>query len=323
MDKAVAQFPLDILREVSLYLPHYFLSLSRESLMMYNESWFKDKVLFIHPKCKTTKFSWKDLYKRSLKQGRIYEYIEDEEHILFPIEGIKISDIDDTYYMILTFDQDLWICTWDGTQRFLVDTNVTDIDYLCYIKENELYSRIVNEIIKFESIFKAENNFIDIYYIHNQFAMCAITRDKLYCTSSALQHLKILDCVNNKNISVTSYHQSCIIQDHDGLVKLYDWYDNTIKELSISNVIKIYPGCAQLSNGSLIELRSDYKHNLTSKILLDNCDGLEQFCYNKGDFIMLINGNVYNKQKELICSDVKNIFGHHKNRDKFHFMYIK
>lgn len=341
--------PLDILREISLYLPHYLLSASKELNNIYNELWFKDKILLQYPKCKISDFSWKDLYRKSLKQGKIYEYVKDKKVLSLPIEGIKMSHISTCNiesYMILTFDENLWLCNLnkDGSKwvNSLVDINVSDISDRCYIKENELYSLylktmednepigfenkfdIVSNLrptkfeIKFKSIVKAETNFIAVYKNNN--TICAITNNKLYCYGIGVVSNFCIDCSNNKNISITSGSERFMIQNCDGSIKIFNHFPVSIGESPISDVISISSGTAKLLDGSLIEIYIDWDNKLTCKILFDNCNELEKYCFNRGRSIMLINGNVYNMKQELLCENVKNIF---ENYNDNYFVIMK
>lgn len=307
------EFPLDILQEISLYLSYNFLALSKELNNMYDESWFKDKLKYSLNK---TKFSFRDLYMRSLKSGRICKYNKDG-YFDYHIEGIKISSTNTDYRMILTYDGDLWILTKPHRHAaLLIDTNVIDINDKCYIKENEWY-RVYqeNNIIKNSLIIKIETNFIAICNYGNY--LCAITKDKLYCFNINSEKLTSIDCQNNKNISNVSNSEYFMIQDTNGSVKMYYAFSNTFTESIIDNVISIYPYSAKLSNNSLIYIKYNnnifnheiiYDNNiLTTEIILDNCDGLIKCVPIRDEFIMLINGNVYNKT-DLICKNVKNIF---------------
>jgi len=61
---------MDIWKEISLYLPYNVLALSSEFIKIYDESWFKSKLLRKHTNVNTIS-TWKNLYKKSLKSGNI------------------------------------------------------------------------------------------------------------------------------------------------------------------------------------------------------------------------------------------------------------
>lgn len=322
---SITQFPIDILREISLFLPHYYLSLSKQLDEIYNESWFKYKVLSKHPKCKVDKFSWKDLYKRSLKQGQIFSYIENEENVALPIEGIKVSYLEYNL-MVLTFDGDLWSCGRYNQQKVLIDVSVTDICFNSYIKGNELY--INSSKYNISKRIEAKNDFISIRN-NNDITISAITKDKLYDYDINSNKINIINCNNNKCFSFTKGSNQYILQDYDGTIKICNYlnilinYENKL----INEVINIYSGSALLSNGKLIKINTSWDGKLTTKVLLNNCKGLQKVCFtHDGErFIILINGNIYNRKKQLIVENVKNIFEHYKIdlHSKLAFTYIK
>jgi hypothetical protein len=309
------EFPIDILREISLYLPYNFLALSKELNNIYDETWFKYKLKYSVNK---TKFSFKDLYTRSLKSGLICKYNKNCNNFDYHIEGIKISIGNPNFRMILTYDGDLWGLTKSHRHAsLLIDTNVVDINDKCYIKENEWY-RVYqeNNINKNSLIIKIETNFIAICNYGNY--LCAITKDKLYCFNINSEKLTSIDCQNNKNISNISNSEYFMIQDTNGFVKMYYAFSDTLSDIIMDNVISIYPYSAKLLNNSLIYIKYNnnilnhdiiYDNNiLTTEIILDNCDGLIKCVPMGNKFMLLINGNVYDYNNCLICENVKNIF---------------
>lgn len=220
--------------------------------------------------------------------------------------------------MILTYDGDLWILTKAYRHAaLLINTNVIDINDKCYIKKNEWY-RVYkeNNIIKNSLIIKIEPNFIAICNYGNY--LCAITKDKLYCFNINSEKLTSIDCTNNKNICNVSNSEYFMIQDTNGSVKMYYAFSDTLSDTIMNNVISLYPYSAKLSNNSLVHIKYNnniLKHeiiydsnNLTTEIILDNCDGLIKCAPMRDKFIMLINGNVYDHNNCLICKNVKNIF---------------
>jgi hypothetical protein len=135
----------DILRLISLQLDPYELSISKELHIMYNDTWYYDKLVLLYPDLNLfTTTNYKDLYKKSLMQGDIF-YCTSIGNSYVPInkKGIKASQIANNRLrpynpsisnnLILTFNGNLWC------DDVFLDKNVIDISYDAYIKTKELY----------------------------------------------------------------------------------------------------------------------------------------------------------------------------------------
>lgn len=302
---------LDVLGIISLYLPYNFLTLSRELSKIYNELWFKDKILLKYPNCNNYNNSWIDLYKKSLKQGKI----KDNNSVYFPIEGIKIASMfQDGNPMILTFCGDLWSYT-NKNKIYLIDNNVTDINTMCYFKENKLYQiwgrySDDKELVNFgKLLIEIKTKFIAISYLGN--TICAITEDKLYCYNSFNNFIDV-DCPNSVDISVTAGFSYFMIKYKDGSIKIYNSHINTFTGTSICNVTNIYNGSARLSDGSIISIKTNYCSTnrpliIKTKSKLDNSDKLTGFHINRKKIVKLIDNKIYDDDDKLLEENVKNI----------------
>src|SRR5579872_6038121 len=84
--------PYDIFRLISLYLPPEYLSVNGELRSMYNDGWFHDKLQVCNPDDKLyTSTNYRDLYRKYLREGNIYEFKFYSDPKLLPIRGIKAT----------------------------------------------------------------------------------------------------------------------------------------------------------------------------------------------------------------------------------------
>lgn len=293
--------PLEIWKEVSLYFPYNFLTISTELTEIYDESWFEKKVKFRYPNCKQHNNSWEFLYKRLLKSGKIHLY--ENVVVSLDMDGIKRSDVNLHWYSILTFDGDL--CTsYKRGNLTLLDTNVLDIHSVNYIKNNEWYHWYNGK----QLICKSDNSFIScLYYDH--FCL-AITINQIYQYEIDTKNLIIINFPNIKKI--ISVDGIIIIQTIDGSLYKYDPDNQEIKRLHIDPVDKLFNHCLKLKNGSVKYFRYDrYRKMLLSEDISVPIDNLRGATSCNNAVLILIDNNVYkinpNRNLELFYENVKNI----------------
>jgi hypothetical protein len=236
--------PLEIWKEISLSLPYNFLAISTKLIKIYDESWFEKKIKIKYPNCKQYN-KWEFLYKRSLKSGEIYKY-DSSTNLMYTmnVEGIKISSFGHYTPSILTFDGDLYIYDIIGNCK-LIDNNVLDFDKTTYIKNNEWYRRILEEIY---FITFSNETFISCL-IHDGYSL-AITSSKIYQYDNILGKLVIIDFDNAvKIISTTLF---VIIQKKDGSLYKYNTMNKKIKKIDIEPVSKLFTNCVKSMNGDIM-----------------------------------------------------------------------
>lgn len=308
--------PLDIIREISLYLPYNYLAISKELSDIYNDSWFRDKLLGEHPNCVKNNNSWSDLYKRSLKSGQVIKFTSKSHYgesscITIPIECIKISNITRNLYIFLTFDNNLYSCYHSSIDEWvteLIDSNVKDIDNNSYIKDKELY--LVTDkgglhdnnsfIIEKSLIIKTDEKFIDVSY--NGDYIFAITKNALYCYfwyDPNERELITIYCQNNFRMVDCG---GLMIQHENLSISTYNPYDNILSEFEMSNIKEIYPGVVKLIDDTLINIdyddEDDDKDNyegprLITTIIPSTNNKFQASIEHYGENILLIDGNVF------------------------------
>ena len=170
-------FPTELWKEISLYLPYNYLAVNKSLLQLYNENWCQNKVLSKYPNCKKHNNTWETLYKRSLKSGNIMLYHSDGNIINYncPKECFKTTSKNVYRRLILTFDGDLFSYEKDNNQFTLLDENVTDISGYIYIKNNELYDYEFDKKL----VIRSEEKFIALV-ISDEEEYAAITNNKFY-----------------------------------------------------------------------------------------------------------------------------------------------
>ena len=330
------ELPLDIWKLISLYLDFNQLALSKELWKIYDDEWFKNKLCMEYPNCKQNNNSWKELYKRSLKSGNIlklrhYDGKYKSEELLFSsydnaIQGFKIAEIDYYFYMILTFDGDLYSSFLQGDMWInkLLDSNVSDITNNSYIKENKWYLLDYNHEILITLILQTNDNFIAV--THTDEHICAITNNKLYCYGD--DELKIIDNCND-NVKLTCGAEINMVLHTDGSVSRYNPHIDIFETCIIKDVKNIYQDVIKLKDDSIINIIIDCFHDERKFITEEICNNnkLQGTIGYYGEPVLLINNNVckYNTSNSeinpnysidptltsltLVRKNVKNIYG--------------
>jgi hypothetical protein len=274
--------PLEVWREISLFLPLNFLSISKSLIKIYDESWFQEKVLLQYPNCKkhdknsvlfsleTTEVvsnnSWEYLYKRSLKSGIIYHIINNKVFDkLLVMKGMKICESLEgmiNYRMILTFDGDLIYYNENTEETRLIDSNVKDITDGAYIKNNELYMlwyhRQPKLIVRSESPFLAIADNSDIF-------IGAITNDTFYYYSLHSENYSSYECEGCIDLV---YSEAFLIQKIDGTIMRYEDDYDVLEKVLIPPIKYLYSGCAKLLDGTLLSMCYDFKDNPDISLIL-------------------------------------------------------
>lgn len=302
--------PLEVWREISLYLPLNVLALSKILMDIYDESWFKDKILIKHENCKQYDNMWESLYKRSLKSGLIS--ILDRHFVLHSLnfEGVKIAELCVRGFIILTFDGDLY--GYDGTSEIrLIDCNVKDISDDTYIKNHEwyfIYENLATRLITWSKI-----PFLSVAYTDDFTA--AITENTLYCCNMMFDteeyELNTEHGLSNVKIVYYDYFR---IQQIDGSVLEYEPCTRNIEKLQF--LIKdIFPGCFKLSDDNLAVFNHDYDRDEDDAvpIIIPVANNKIQNAIDHYDeSLLLIEGDIYKYADEIltsICQNAKNIWG--------------
>ena len=323
---------LDIWRSISLYLQFNCLNLNRELSIIYDQSWFKDKLTIQYSDIISKhNNSWEWLYKRSLKSGQIFRYNEDKNIIkkLCPINAIKISEIRSEWIlslkedlerykinMILTFDGDLH--TFYKLGKYigptLIDTNVIDIDDNTYIKNNEWYvfpERRKRELSDKILVISSTTNFLAVASEDNFVA--AITKDYFYCYNINTGYLRIHNWLDNVNLIFSG---DFIIQKSDGSLIKYDPRYDISTKLEVGIVKNIYSGCIKLLDNSLKVISKYHSPNLKDELSFYNINNenndFSNSIFNCGKPFLLIDNNVYSA-KNLVSNNDKNLLLIHEN----------
>ena len=296
--------PFDVIKEISFYLPYNHLAISKHLINMYDECWFKNKLLRSHPNCKKNSYSWENLYKRSFKSGKVIKkYADNKPDINILVECIKIAEITENSYMILTFDNDLYSCFYQNNLLIteLIDSDITDINYNSYIKHNQWYL-VTDEVmlddsyhLKRKLIVNADEKFIDVCYFDDY--VFAITKNKLYRYTlydpNDDGELDIIESINNLHMVPSN---GLMIQHEDNSISRYEPYENVFVQCEISNVKEIYPAVIKLFDNTLINIDSNFddgNNKLILTVISSECHKLQASIEYYGESILLINGNVF------------------------------
>ena len=316
---------LDIWRLISLYLPFNHLNINKEIAVIYDQFWFKNKLVMKYGDT-INKHDWKLLYKRSLKSGQIYKYNDETKNIkkFNSNEAIKISEIKSEWilslredfdsfkiYMVLTFVGNLY--TFKKFKKYiskftLIDTNVIDIDDNTYIKKDQWYvyperktnkisdKLLVSDTTGFLAV-ASEDNFI-----------CAITKDHFYCYGLGTGNLRTYDWTDNINLVFSG--DFLILKSDSSLIK-YDPRSDSSNIIDISLVKSIYPGCIKLFNGCYKAILKEHPADISFHDISIN--NLTNSVFNCGLPMLLADNNVYYIKDPnditLIHENVKNICG--------------
>lgn len=288
--------PYDILRNISLHLNPYELSICKELYNMYNDFWYENKLKLLCPNVNLFGNS-KDLYKKYLKQGDIFILYGDNLQNL-DIKGTKICMMsNNSGRMALTFDGNLYI------NNILIDKNVIDIDIDTYIKNNEWYVQDENDKwIKME----INDRFIKVNYDWITCCPIVIGENGVYIDDeSKVFDIKIINVYTEQYPTYFSDAEdnAYIITDNKNLEK-------TNLKLKSNNVL--YD-----DTGPIIIVSRDYNF-VTLHVIFDGY--IEKMCYDYiGKRVFILNGgilyfcNIYKDSNtlhnwKLFEQDVKNIY---------------
>jgi hypothetical protein len=315
---------LDIWRLISLYLPFNHLNINKEIGVLYDRSWFKDKLVMKYGDINGYDYEW--LYKRSLKSGQIYKYDEDKNKVkkLLSDEAIKISEIEAEWilsleedfegikiYMMLTFNGNLY--SFRKFKKYiskltLIDTNVIDIDNNTYIKKDEWYvypERKTNKITDKRLVSDA-TGFLAVASTDN--FICAITKDHFYCYGLGTGNLRTYEWTDNVNLVFSG---DFLILKLDGSLIKYNPRPDSSTVVDIRPVKDIYPGCVKLSDGSYKAILKNHPDDISFHDI--NINNLTNSIFNCGSPMLLANNNVHSTKNlndiTLIHENVKNICG--------------
>ena len=119
-------------------------------------------------------FSYKELFHRSLSEGTIYIYENDKK---IKMTGIKAAPEETAYRYnggnyVLKFNGDLYL------NRTIIDQNVIDIGFKCYIKRTGIYVTSNYEKIEFPAPDFVKSRILNISYVRNGLYQ--------FCTSNAI-----------------------------------------------------------------------------------------------------------------------------------------
>lgn len=307
---------LDIIRLISFYLEPEMLSICKDFVGIYDDYWYQQKLILEYPGVKLPQVKYKELYKKSLKTGKL-SFISNKPKLICDIDGIKFADLHHDslrtdFCLSLKFNGDLWVCTYNHSncmlESYLLDTQVTDISCSSYIKDNICYylkiddNMIVNKyaIIKtIEPILSVCTGNSDILISH-----LVQTYTNLYCYF----HKDSQVCTVNFDVSIIKYikHIGFVIfgiLDTWGNLSIFKelhaildnrarLFNSNNKKLSL-NVIKnvqfLYSDGVMLSNKTLLVVQIPYfninKDNFLMESIFKNSNILLDFVIQ--DFVII------------------------------------
>lgn len=296
--------PIELWKEISLFLPHNHLSLNKEFISLYDENWCHDKLLLQYPNCKQYD-NWITTYKRSLKVGEFILYNK-SEMIQYHNKQIKITRKNQHDDMFLTFDGDLYFsirldCT-------LLSTNVTDICSYTYIKSNEWYDCEFDEKL----IVKSEENFISIAASGEE-DFAAITDNIFYFWCQYDNELIRIENKNNIKMVCNGFY---LIQDKDGIVKRFDYQSRSLIKVPLPKVRNLYQACVELMNGQLMKILNGFRDGnyyfYTNKFIINSNKKLRNAINIGTDTYLLLDNDLYlyrpDSKLQLIHENVKNLY---------------
>jgi len=219
--------PFELLQLISYNLPINILSINKHYLSLYDDEWYNN---YLQHNYKI--IGDKKLYYKSLKTGVIYKTNKNTyEKIKLPILGIKAASIKNSdSSLILTFDGKLYI------NDTLIDTDVVDIDYSCYVTNDTCYI-LIDENNK-EIKKKLEKDFfvkVRSYYGNNIILFTNIQVELINLTLNLSASFKI-----NNIIDLEIINGDAFILKENGDLKMHN-LDNKIIQSNVKSI-----------NGSLI-----------------------------------------------------------------------
>lgn len=249
--------PVEIIRQISLYLPHNFLFLSKELKSIYDKNWYHDSMILQCPNYKYD--NWKDLYYKSTQSGEIYYYNGGNEFVdKLPINGIKVSDFymrPYFYKMILTFDGNLYLYNIKNQEVILFDKDVKDISNYAYIKAKQFFT--IDHNLQPKLLLESESEILAIADDREQF-IAVITDNMLYHYDIEHDDISKFACENGMNLM---FNGSFIIQESDGKTVSFNYNEDIFVKLNIPLIKMMKSGLAQLITNELVTLAYYYIEN--------------------------------------------------------------
>ena len=137
--------PIEIIKLIALYLKPGIMALVSKAFNIYDECWYHDYLLMRYHESEILdkEFSFKELCQRSLLEGDIYIFDPYVSEKKLGISGIKATPVGKNFgYIgenyILKFNGDLYRLNLN-LKPTIIDHNVIDIGFNCYIKKAGLY----------------------------------------------------------------------------------------------------------------------------------------------------------------------------------------
>lgn len=328
-------FPLEILRNISVYCTPYHLLTHKSAVSFYDDNWFKEHLEWLcHNQNITISLrglSFVDVYKRYLRTGDIYKYdtstpefsILSDNQGVYIGKGIKAASFNGYGpSLILAFNGDL-IC--DGEHS---DSGVIDISYDSYVtSENCFFNNTWDTISRIDDnpfigvetadgpvfaysksyiyiIDKSTFQFITLESPHNIKTLMLIDDNsgKILCENNNVYDfsMKILSSDNDSGDNC-EYHGNELIAE--------DWNLN----LSMTDVLSLHQNLLVKLDGSIIMFSDSLSHNPFELKLINRPFGN---IYKQIDDTLIIDGNLYKLDINYITKTatvelldrVKNVF---------------
>ena len=180
------ELPSDVLKLITLESSPGCMASVCKAMDIYDDKWYYDYLIMRYDRSEIVgrAFSFRELCRRSLLEGNLYKLrVHDDKQKDLKINAIHAIPARINYALsnknyVLKFNGDLYMVDYDLNQK-IIDCDVINIDYECYIKQTKLYihnglrcdtidlPNIDSKILKIQKIGYIEFNIMCHFYTSN------------------------------------------------------------------------------------------------------------------------------------------------------------
>jgi len=253
----------------------------------------------------STKFTGKELYKRSLKMGQVIKLNmrQNYQYELLKFNGISSYLLDNKDILLLNFNRDLHYIFKNMTQ-ILLDVDVVDINSNIYYKHNEYFYLDYNTKIWNRQV--VDNVILGVGFL--DYFISILTADRLYIIMYTESNDITIIQVNDGIKMIDTY----ILNNH-GEIFYLNYFINLLIQVD-TEVVKLYLGGYKKKNNKIYKLSYVESDNISIERINQSSIHALHVVYD--DVMLVKHDNEFTLRSpliidELIIPNIKNISGNH------------
>jgi hypothetical protein len=242
------------------------------------------------------------------------------------IQGIKLCKIitnTEIYYLILTFDGDLYYYNIEKNDIKLIDSDVTDFIRNVYISNDKCYR--IDCSLKTNLIKQAESIFLSFSLARNN--MIAITEENIlefnYLHGGNHEGTVANHRTTSNNKNILFYDNKLILQDTEGHLYHLPQFTVVPKKVNYPKVKEIFQDFVKLQNGDIV-ITNYHSYFINFNNICCKSNNLRESIRRDDYHLLLINNDLYSISgdlQEVICV-YKNVKAIGRSSDIYDGNYI-